>query len=41
MSNTNMDEKPDYIELMLKVNVLGPMLVILQTNNCHHLTLIK
>lgn len=27
MSNANMQEKPEYIEMMVKVNVLGPMLM--------------
>lgn len=27
MSNLNMDEKPENIESMVKVNVLGPILV--------------
>lgn len=29
MSNKNFNENPEYIELMLKVNVLGPMLVMM------------
>lgn len=34
MSNANMDEKPENIEAMVKVNVLGPILVrFLKVNN--------
>lgn len=35
MSNRNLDENADYIESMVKVNVLGPMLVS-QANASRH-----
>lgn len=32
MSNRNMEESSEYVELMIKVNILGPMLVITFVN---------